>query len=234
MRIDRNTGLVLEGGGMRGVFTSGVLDAFMKHGLYFHYVVAVSAGACNGVSYMSRQIRRARIANIDMLGYFGYIGLKNLVTQGSIFDRQLLYDDFPNKLVPFDWDTYVNTGDEFEVVTTNCKTGRTEYLSEYKNPQRLNDIIMASSAIPYVSSMVDVDGTPMLDGGIVDSIPVLHSIERGHDFNVVISTQKWESEYYIQIHESLIKHFLTFLSLYSEKNNSKTKLFLKNKQKDFS
>ena len=189
MRIDRNTGLVLEGGGMRGVFTSGVLDAFMKHGLYFHYVVAVSAGACNGVSYMSRQIRRARIANIDMLGYFGYIGLKNLVTQGSIFDRQLLYDDFPNKLVPFDWDTYVNTGDEFEVVTTNCKTGRTEYLSEYKNPQRLNDIIMASSAIPSVSSMVDVDGTPMLDGGIVDSIPVLHSIERGHDFNVVISTR---------------------------------------------
>ena len=174
---------------MRGVFTSGVLDAFMKHGLYFHYVVAVSAGACNGVSYMSRQIRRARIANIDMLGYFGYIGLKNLVTQGSIFDRQLLYDDFPNKLVPFDWDTYVNTGDEFEVVTTNCKTGRTEYLSEYKNPKRLNDIIMASSAIPYVTSMVDVDGTPMLDGGIVDSIPVLHSIERGHDFNVVISTR---------------------------------------------
>ena len=138
MRIDRNTGLVLEGGGMRGVFTSGVLDAFMKHGLYFHYVVAVSAGACNGVSYMSRQIRRARIANIDMLGYFGYIGLKNLVTQGSIFDRQLLYDDFPNKLVPFDWDTYVNTGDEFEVVTTNCKTGRTEYLSEYKNPQGIS------------------------------------------------------------------------------------------------
>ena len=91
--------------------------------------------------------------------------------------------------MPFDWDTYVNTGDEFEVVTTNCKTGRTEYLSEYKNPQRLNDIIMASSAIPYVSSMVDVDGTPMLDGGIVDSIPVLHSIERGHDFNVVISTR---------------------------------------------
>ena len=67
MRIDRNTGLVLEGGGMRGVFTSGVLDAFMKHDLYFRYIVAVSAGACNGLSYMSRQPRRARISNIDML-----------------------------------------------------------------------------------------------------------------------------------------------------------------------
>ena len=189
MRIDRKTGLVLEGGGMRGVFTSGVLDAFMKHEVWFPYVVAVSAGACNGVSYMSRQIRRARIANIDLLDNYDYIGLKHLVTQGSIFDRQLLYDDFPNRLVPFDWDTYVSTGSEFEVVTTNCLTGRAEYLSEYEHPQRLNDIIMASSALPYVSSMVNIDGVPMLDGGIVDSIPVQHSIEKGHDFNVVIATR---------------------------------------------
>ena len=132
---------------MRGVFTSGVLDAFMKHDLYFRYVVAVSAGACNGVSYMSHQIRRARIANINMLGQYDYIGLKHLVTQGSIFDRKLLYEDFPKKLVPFDWETYTKSGAEFEVVTTNCLTGRAEYLSEYKNPQRLNDIIMASSAL---------------------------------------------------------------------------------------
>lgn len=84
MRIDRNTGLVLEGGGMRGVFTSGVLDAFMKNELYFHYVVSVSAGACNGLSYMSRQIRRARISNIDYLARYKYIGLRHLVTQGCI------------------------------------------------------------------------------------------------------------------------------------------------------
>src|SRR5574344_771239 len=80
MQIDENTGLVLEGGGMRGVFTSGVLDAFMKHELYFNYVVAVSAGACNGLSYMSRQPRRARISNIDMLQKYDYIGLRHLVT----------------------------------------------------------------------------------------------------------------------------------------------------------
>lgn len=189
MKINRNTGLVLEGGGMRGVFTTGVLDAFMKHDMYFRYVVAVSAGACNGVSYMSHQIRRARIANINMLGQYDYIGLKHLVTQRSIFDRHLLYDEFPNKLVPFDWETYVKSGAEFEVVATNCETGRAEYLSEYKNPQRLNDIIMASSALPFVSSMVDVDGVPMLDGGIVDSIPIQRSIEKGHEFNIVISTR---------------------------------------------
>lgn len=191
MKINRNTGLVLEGGGMRGVFTTGVLDAFMKHDLYFRYVVAVSAGACNGVSYMSHQIRRARIANINMLGQYDYIGLKNLITQRSIFDRKLLYDEFPNKLVPFDWETYSKSGAEFEVVTTNCHTGRSEYLSEYKNPQRLNDIIMASSALPFVSSIVEVDGVPMLDGGIVDSIPIMRSVEKGHDFNIVITTRNF-------------------------------------------
>ena len=103
MVINRNTGLVLEGGGMRGVFTSGVLDAFMKHEVWFRYVVAVSAGACNGMSYVSRQKRRARLSNIDMLAHYDYIGLRHLVTQGSIFDQKLLYDDFPNKLLPFDW-----------------------------------------------------------------------------------------------------------------------------------
>ena len=88
MKMERKTGLVLEGGGMRGVFTSGVLDAFMKHDLYFPYTVAVSAGACNGMSYISRQPRRARISNIDYLDRYEYIGLRHLVTQGCIFDRR--------------------------------------------------------------------------------------------------------------------------------------------------
>ena len=83
MQIDWNTGLVLEGGGMRGVFTSGVLDSFMKNGLYFHYVVAVSAGACNGLSYMSRQPRRARISNIDFLSRYKYIGLRHKVAYST-------------------------------------------------------------------------------------------------------------------------------------------------------
>ena len=189
MRIDRNTGLVLEGGGMRGVFTSGVLDAFMKNGVYFHYVVAVSAGACNGLSYMSRQIRRARISNIDYLAQYKYIGLRHLVTQGCIFDQKLLYDDFPNTLLPFDYDAYFNNPDEFEMVTTNCLTGRACYLTEKHNRQRLLDIVKASSSLPYVSKIVTVDGVPMLDGGIVDSIPVMRAIERGHSGCVAVLTR---------------------------------------------
>ena len=189
MKINHNTGLVLEGGGMRGVFTSGVLDAFMRNELHFRYIVAVSAGACNGLSYMSRQIRRARLSNIDMLARYDYIGLRHLVMQGSIFDQKLLYDDFPNKLLPYDWDTYFENPAEFEMVTTNCRTGQACYLSEYRDRQRVLDIVKASSSLPFVSKIVMVDGEPMLDGGIVDSIPLLHSIERGHEYNVVISTR---------------------------------------------
>ena len=189
MQIDRKTALVLEGGGMRGVFTSGVLDAFMKHNLTFPYIVAVSAGACNGMSYVSHQPRRARISNIDYLARYKYIGLRHLVTQGCIFDRELLYDKFPNQYLPFDFDTFFSSPMTFEMVTTNCLTGQPMYLSERHDRQRVLDIVRASSSLPYVSKIVDVDGIPMLDGGIVDSIPLQHAIDMGHPTNVLVLTR---------------------------------------------
>ena len=189
MQIDRNTGLVLEGGGMRGVFTCGVLDAFMKHDLYFQYVVAVSAGACNGMSYISKQPRRARFSNIDLLSKYDYIGLRHLVTQGCIFDQKLLYDKFPNEYVPFDFDTYFSSPSTFEMVTTNCLTGLPAYLTELQNKQRALDIVRASSSLPFVSKIVEIDQIPMLDGGITDSIPVIRSMATGHHKNVVILTR---------------------------------------------
>ena len=189
MQIDRKTALVLEGGGMRGVFTSGVLDAFMKHDLTFPYIVAVSAGACNGMSYVSHQPRRARISNIDYLARYKYIGLRHLVTQGCIFDRELLYDKFPNQYLPFDFDTFFSSPMTFEMVTTNCLTGQPMYLSERHDRQRALDIVRASSSLPYVSKIVDVDGIPMLDGGIVDSIPMQHAIDMGHPTNVLVLTR---------------------------------------------
>ena len=189
MKINGKTGLVLEGGGMRGVFTSGVLDAFMKHDLYFRYIVAVSAGACNGMSYVSRQPRRARISNIDYLARYKYIGIRHLVTQGCIFDRELLYDKFPNQLLPFDFDEYFKHAKDFEMVTTNCLTGKAMYLSETSDRQRSLDIVRASSSLPYVTKIVTVDGIPMLDGGIIDSIPINRAIETGHEHNVVILTR---------------------------------------------
>jgi len=189
MQITSNTGLVLEGGGMRGVFTSGVLDALMKHEVYFPYVVAVSAGACNGLSYVSRQPRRARWSNIDMLEKYDYISLRSLIVNGSIFDPEILYEQFPKQIIPFDYDTYEHNPATYEMVTTNCRTGRAMYLTERHDHRRLTQIAKASSSLPFVSQITYVDGIPMLDGGIVDSIPVVRAIDTGHTENVVVLTR---------------------------------------------
>lgn len=191
MRIDSNVGLVLEGGGMRGVFTSGVLDAFMKYDVYFPYVVAVSAGACNGMCYVSRQPRRARYTNIDCLSKYHYIGLKHLFTQGCIFDPELLYDVIPNVYLPFDFPTFFKYSSCFEMVTTNCLTGRPEYLSETADKYRALSIVRASSSLPFVSKIVYVDRTPMLDGGIIDSIPVKRALSKGYKRCVVVLTRNY-------------------------------------------
>ena len=188
MQITAHTGLVLEGGGMRGVFTSGVLDAFMKHEVSFPYVVAVSAGACNGLSYMSRQPRRARWSNIDMLEKYDYISLRSLIRNGSIFDPNILYERFPKEFIPFDFKAYEANPTHYEMVTTNCLTGRAMYLHERHDQQRLTLIAKASSSLPFVAKITEVDGIPMLDGGIVDSIPIVRSIDTGHHENVVVLT----------------------------------------------
>lgn len=187
--MSSKTGLVLEGGGMRGVFTSGVLDAFMKYNVWFPYVVAVSAGALNGLSYISRQPRRARYSNIDLLKKYGYLSVKHLLMQGSIFDPNLLYERFPNEILPFDYEAYRQNPTIFEMVTTNCLTGRPCYLSEKQDDKRMITIAKASSSLPYVTQITEVDGIPMLDGGIVDSIPVVRAVDLGYSPNVVVLTR---------------------------------------------
>ena len=174
---------------MRGVFTSGVLDYLLDHKIYFPYAVGVSAGACNGLSYMSRQRGRAKLSNIDMLEKYDYIGLKYLWTQHSILDRDFLYEKMPNEILPFDFDTCFSNPTTFEMVTTSVRTGKACYLTERKDPERLIQIAKASSSLPFVCPIVHVDGEPMLDGGIVDSIPVERAMATGHEFNVVVLTR---------------------------------------------
>lgn len=176
---------------MRGVFTCGVLDFMMDHKLEFPYAIGVSAGACNGLSYMSHQRGRAKFSNIDMLAEYHYIGLKYLWYQHSILDQHLLYDLFPSQILPFDYEAYFNNPARFEMVTTNCVTGRACYLEEKegRDRERLVDIAKASSSLPYVCPITYVDGRPMLDGGIVDSIPVLRAMSQGYERNVVVLTR---------------------------------------------
>ena len=189
MKIDNNTALVLEGGGLRGVFTCGVLDCFMDHGIRFPFTVGVSAGACNGLSYMSGQRGRAKSSNIDLMDKYHYVGLKYLLTQGCIMDFKLLFEDFPEKIIPYDYEAYFSNPDRYVMVTTNCLTGKAEYLEEKSSSERVMSIVRASSSLPYVTKITYVDGVPMLDGGIADSIPVRYALDQGYEKLVVILTR---------------------------------------------
>lgn len=189
MPIDRNTALVLEGGGLRGVFTCGVLDCFMDHCIRFPFTVGVSAGACNGLSYMSGQRGRAKASNIDLMDEHHYIGFRYLLTQRCIMDFKLLFEDFPERIIPYDYDAYFSNPDRFVMVTTNCLTGKAEYFEEKSSSKRVMDIVRASSSLPFVSPVAYVDGVPMLDGGIADSIPVEYAMSQGYEKLVVILTR---------------------------------------------
>lgn len=184
-----NMALILEGGGLRGVFTCGVLDCFMDKSIRFPFTVGVSAGACNGLSYMSGQRGRARSSNIDLMDKYHYVGFRYLLTQGCIMDFKLLFEDFPEKIIPYDYDAYFSNPDRFVMVTTNCLTGKAEYFEEKKSSARVMDIVRASSSLPFVSPITYVDGVPMLDGGIVDSIPIQYAMEQGYEKLVVVLTR---------------------------------------------
>ncbi len=184
-----NIGLVLEGGGMRGVFTCGVLDYFMDNDIYFPYAIGVSAGACNGLSFMSRQRGRAKYSNIDLLTKYKYIGLKHLIKKRNIMDFDLLFHEFPEHIIPYDYKAYFASPYRFEMVTTNCITGEANYFEEKSNPKRVIDIVKASSSLPIVCPVTYVDDIPMLDGGICDSIPIERATSQGYSRNVVILTR---------------------------------------------
>ncbi len=184
-----NIGLVLEGGGMRGVFTCGVLDYFMDNNIYFPYTIGVSAGACNGLSYISRQRGRAKFSNIDLLKKYNYIGFWHYIKKRNIMDFDLLFHEFPTHIIPYDYDTYFASANRFEMVTTNCLTGEANYFEEKTNPERVIEIAKASSSLPIMCPIAYVDNIPMLDGGIVDSIPIERAMEQGYEKNVVILTR---------------------------------------------
>ena len=189
IHINPKTGLVLEGGGMRGVFTCGVLDSFMDRGIRFPYTIGVSAGACNGLSYMSGQRGRAKYSNIDLLEKYQYIGLKYLLKKRNIMDFDLLFQEFPEHILPYDYESYFSSPERYEMVTTNCVTGEANYFEEKQDKKRVIDIVRASSSLPFVCPIAYVDDVPMLDGGIVDSIPLMRAWNEGFTHNVVVLTR---------------------------------------------
>lgn len=182
--------IVLEGGATRGVFTSGVLDYLMEEELYFSHVIGVSAGSCNGVDYVSRQIGRTKKCMIpEKKEYSYYSGVRNAIKEKSILDMDMVFDTFPKKIYPFDFETYFQSDMVCEIVTTNCETGKAEYMTEGEDPDRLMKLCRASSSMPLLSPIVNVDGVPYLDGGLADSVPIRRALKLGNEKIVLVLTR---------------------------------------------
>lgn len=181
-------GLVLEGGGMRGIYTAGVLDFFMEKDLYTDGVIGVSAGACHACSYVSKQKGRAFRTNTDYIKNKNYMSMYSLLKTGDLFGAQFIYDEIPNKLDVYDYDTFNKGKTKLYTVCTNIETGKAEYLQCINMKQ---DVIYvrASASLPLLSKIVEVDRKKLLDGGATDSIPIKKFQEMGYKKNIVILTR---------------------------------------------
>lgn len=187
-----NGTMILEGGALRGVFTAGALDFLQEKEFFIQNVVGVSAGSGNGLNFVSRQKGRMLTCTLREGEDDGkLIDLKKAVKTRSLFDLELLYEEDPKEKHPFDFETFFRSPMTLEIVVTNCRTGEAEYLTEKEDADRLMKMARASSSMPLVSPMVEIDGVPYLDGGIADSIPLLYSMKRGTRKNVLILTRNY-------------------------------------------
>ena len=183
------TGLVLEGGAMRGMFTAGVLDVFLAAGVHADGVVGVSAGALFGVNYLSGQAGRAIRYNKRYNRDKNYMGLRPLLREGNLFSTRYAYDLVPRKLDPFDDDAFQKSGVPFYAVVTDVDTGLPRYIRVTSVFEQM-DALRASGSMPFVSRPVLLDGRRYLDGGVSDSIPFRWMSAQGYDKLIVVLTRE--------------------------------------------
>lgn len=183
-------GLVLEGGGFRGIFVEGVTSWLIEHKIEMPYVIGVSMGAINGANYVSKQNKR----NIEVIQQFihdpRYISKRNLVTKGGLFGMDFIFNDIAHIHHPFDFQTFETNTQEFVIGAMNCITGLTTYTNKSEHSMAdMMTALRASSSLPFIASRVDLNGESHLDGGITDPIPVRKAIEDGCDKVIVVLTQ---------------------------------------------
>ncbi|MBM7584195.1 putative patatin/cPLA2 family phospholipase [Bacillus pakistanensis] len=188
----KNTGLVLEGGGMRGVYTAGALEFLLENDVEFPYVIGVSAGACIAASYLSKQKGRNKKVNIGFAKDPRYLSWRNYWKNRELFGMDYVFDEIPNRIIPFDYETFHNGESEFVIGTTDCKTGKAAYFTRNDYKEDVLTPLRASSSLPFVAPVVEFQSRFLLDGGISDPIPIHKAMADGFKKNVVILTRNKE------------------------------------------
>ena len=184
-------GLVLEGGAMRGLYTAGVLDVFLENNIKVDGIFGVSAGVLFGVNYLSKQKGRAIRYNKKFAKDKRYMGMRSFLTTGNIIHRDFAYYEIPTKLDIFDEETFEKSDTDFWATVTNIETGEAEYI-KLEKPIDQMEVLRATSAMPIVSEIIEIDGKKYLDGGVSDSIPVEKCKSMGYDKIIVVLTRTIE------------------------------------------
>jgi predicted patatin/cPLA2 family phospholipase len=183
------TGLVLEGGGLRGVYTSGAIRFLMDKNIIFPYVIGVSMGACNGANYISRQPGRNRIVNIDFVNDPRYLSYKRLLLKGELFGMEFIFSTIPFSLVPFDQDTFLKNKAKYVIGVTDCETGNAVFFEKSEFEDNYMEIFKATCSIPFLAKPVNYNGRIFMDGGLTNPVPIEKSIMDGNKKNVLILTR---------------------------------------------
>jgi len=186
--INNKVALVLEGGAMRGLYTAGVLDVFMKNDIKVDTIFGVSAGALFGINYKSKQIGRALRYNLKYAHDKRYMGMYSLLTTGDVMNREFCFNKLVYEIDPLDFETYDSSDVEFFAVITNVETGKAEYI-EISDAKRDMEYLRASGSMPFVSKLVEINGNKYLDGAVADPIPFKKALDMGYEKIIVIQTR---------------------------------------------
>ena len=184
----KNSCIILEGGGLRGAFTSGVMEYLLERDLNFERVIGVSAGACVGASYLSKQRGRNLKVNVEYPSDKRFMGLRHLLTTGSYFNMNFVFNELPGRLVPFDESAFFKNSAKFDVIATSLTTGKSVIFSKKEIAEiGLNQALVASSSIPLLSQAVKIGDESYFDGGVSDSIPVEYALSQHVKAAVVLT-----------------------------------------------
>ena len=187
----KKTCLVLEGGAMRGIYTSAIIDTFLDENLKIDALIGVSAGALFGVNYVSKQKGRTLRYNKKYLPDKNYMGIYSLIKTGNIVNTEMAYKRIPTELDPFDEKTFQKSKTKFYLTVTNVETGKAEYIHITDTLKQM-DLFRATGSMPFVSQIVEYEDKKYLGGALGDSIPVLKAKEMGYDRIIVVLTQPEE------------------------------------------
>ncbi|SDB05584.1 Predicted phospholipase, patatin/cPLA2 family [Desulfonatronum thiosulfatophilum] len=187
-----DAGLVLEGGGLRGVFTSGVLRRFVDEGLWFANIYGVSMGACSGANYVARQPERNRIVNISFVNDSRYLSWMRLLRGGDLFGMEFIFRTIPHFIVPFDYAVFRDSPITFFVGMTDCLTGEAVHVEkkEFANTvEGVDTVFQATASLPLIAKPIQYQGRMVMDGGIADAVPIRKSMAEGDAKRVIVLTQ---------------------------------------------